>query len=149
VRACVSVPGDICANPADCAGDEWGAHDIGHKVDPEPMYEGGHASGEVLGNLILAIGKQRDRERAGREQELVHRRLASHRKTHKRWLEREGDQRTDGETDLLPAGLDRDHSDAVGEPVHDTAEIGVAHRAMLDTRGRVESRQRTRREVRS
>ena len=104
----------------------------GERLDPLPEHERRNTPGEVARELDLAGSEQGDGEAAGRTQELVQRRLACDRDPDERRLERERDERGDGQAELLALEVDRDDDDANRlAPQHAPQLVAARHPAII------------------
>ena len=70
-----------------------------------PVREGRDTAGEVLRGRLLVAGEQAEREGARVSQQLVHGRLLAHGDADQRRVERERDDGSDREPELLAAGV--------------------------------------------
>ena len=102
---------DAALEPAERALEERRAVRVS-QGDAFPHPDRRHAAGEVLRELLLLGGEQRERALAGFPQQLVDRRLPCDRDADERRLERERDERRDGQPYALPVRVDRDHGNA-------------------------------------
>ena len=109
----LELAAELALEPADCALEEWAAAALAH-VDSLPHRDRRDAACEVLRQLELVAGEQRDRKAARLAQELVEGCLAGDRDPDERRLERERDERRERQAEACALDLDRGDGDPDG-----------------------------------
>src|SRR5439155_18522713 len=105
------------------------------ELDSVPHRERRHAVGEVAGEPFLPAGEDAHLERAGAADEGVRRLLVPDRDPDERRLERERDERADGQAEPVALVVDRDDADRSRKPAHRRSQL-VAREHALDHRQR-------------
>ena len=98
------------------------------QLDALPERDRRHAAREVLRERSLVAGKEADREPAGVTQRRVRLRHVADRHADERGLERQRDERSDGQRVLEVVRVDGDHGDGSAGAPHRIPELLPRHR---------------------
>jgi hypothetical protein len=121
------------AEPAQCSGDERRALDLITQRDPRPEGDRRDAPREVLRDRLLVAGEEAHAELPGAAKQLVELRLLAESKPDERRLERQRDERPDGQAGAGAVELDGDDADAGRKRAHDLPQVLTRHHvAMLE-----------------
>jgi hypothetical protein len=131
VIAQLVLGGQAALDPAERSREQWRTKLAALGLDPGPVRDRRDAAREVLCEVLLLGGEDADRERARLSKQLVQGGMPAESDAEEQRLERERDERVDGQACGLARKLDGDDPDRRGNLSQKGAQVGVSHGAIL------------------
>jgi hypothetical protein len=131
VIAQLVLGGQAALDPAERSREQWRTKLAALGLDPRPVRDRRDAAREVLREVLLLGGEDADRERVRLSKQLVQGGMLAESDAEERRLERESDERVDGQARGVVRKLDGDDADRRGDFSQQGAQVGVSHGAIL------------------